>query len=204
MLALFLASAFVALAWAATPSTLKRNTWTKPQIFKHLVREWELPGMAGWTADSDITGANGDIDGDSTPEVTIVDNIPCIVWDAYTETMGVLFTRRLPPNYHSGLTLYFLVSSDAQAGTPSIDAQIWVNREGDAFQTIPYTETAVASTLTNIHTTNDILEMVWDDSDPRQMFEPGDWVTIEVFNANASLTTNTELKGIAATYNADR
>jgi len=202
VLAVVMGVAFTMPAWGGTPSTLKTNVWKMQQTFKHLVREWELPGLAGWVVDS-----SNDIDDATAPNITICDNVPCMIWDGSDEVTGIMHTERLPSNYHSGLHFYFLVSSSAQMGLPGLDLQIWVNREGQAFQTIPYTGSAVTSSLVATHTTNDVLEIIFDDSPTMQMFRAGDYVTMEIFNAGGGgggVKTNTELKGIAATYNADR
>jgi len=199
-LAMLVTMAFTLPAFGGTPSTLKTNVWKKPQIFKHLVRDWPLPGPAGWVVDSTMD----DIGGDSSPELAIVDSIPCILWDDSGETLGISHTARLPSNYHSGLTLYFLVSSDTASGTPAIDVQFWINRENSVFDAAAQAEDSAASVLAAVNTTNDVLEVVLDNLPTQQLFKAGDFITIEITNASTHVTANTELKGIAATYNADR
>jgi len=211
------------IAFAETPSTLKRNVWNAKQTFKHDV---EIDGTldltnATITATDKITathivnptrsfslqlGAGGvdggyDLDEASTPDLATCDGIPCLVWADSGETTAVGWTFRLPSDFSSGLVVYALISSNAASGAgQKLDWAVWLNKDATAFDAAAIPQSAVESTEAALSTKNDVLTLT-SDATAEAAYTAGDWVTLEFFNASTD-DDDLELKGLEVTYTA--
>ncbi len=150
-------------------------------------RQMDLPLVAAFI---DGTGIIGN-DGTTAPGIAETDNIPAIVW-ASNEVTPVQWTFRLPSTYSTGLGFRVLCSESSDTTNSTIGWQIWVNKDGIAFDAAAVAHTAVA--LANSASTNEVVALVVNATGLTQA-TAGAWVTLDIWNTttgNGSL----EVKGV--------
>lgn len=167
----------------------------------NVTRDIYLP-MAGWVVES--PSVIGDIDESSSPELTIVDNVPAIVWGNSGEVSGILQTLRTPSDYVSGFIIYCLISSDtanSTAASNAIDWEIWDNYDDAGFDLVAVPQDTVVATSSTLNASCEVLTLEPDET-AEAMITAGHFYTIKLFNATTHVSANMELKGVHVVYTA--
>jgi len=167
VLSIFIAVIMLAgLAFAETPSTLKRNVWNAKQTFKHGV---EITGTGDITASNIADGTRGfdihlgtlyisgkgligpDVDAGiaspTSPGIGVLDAIPKVIW-ASGELTSASFTFTVPPDYSSGLSFRILANSSTASNYASwgLDWSMFINTFGEVFASTAYDHAATVAT----------------------------------------------------------
>uniref|UniRef100_A0A6H1ZKM1 Uncharacterized protein n=1 Tax=viral metagenome TaxID=1070528 RepID=A0A6H1ZKM1_9ZZZZ len=221
VLSIFLAVIMLAgIAFAETPSTLKRNVWNAKQTFKHGV---EITGTGDITATNiaDVTrsiqlplaaaiydnAGSWDVignDGTTSPGIDYVDGIPAIIYATSAETASIAWTFIVPADYSSGLSFRMMVSSSSNTSYDSLglDWVLFVNNFSTAFDAAAFAQTAVANTNAFPATSNVLLTFTADATAAADI-AAGDVVTVGFFNNDGrTVGATTEIKAVEGRYTA--
>ena len=219
----FIVILLASFAFAASPSTLKRNVWDAKNTFN---QEVEFDGNVEFDStvdfgDATVTGTGkisatviadvireysfdigaamvdgtGPILSSTAPNLATLDNVQAVLYDDSSETTGVQWTFKLPATYVSGLGFYVTVSSNEASGAATkVDWKLFVNKDATAFGTA-LEQTLVACTSAALDTKNEVLTLT-PDATAAAAFTAGAWVTLELFNASTN-DDDLEIKGVS-------
>lgn len=177
----------------------ERVTWFKGNVRVggnfYSQKYFTLPLTAAFL---DGTGIIGN-DGTTAPGIAETDNVPAIVYANSGETTKCQWQFRVPGDYTDSLSFRLLLSSSvATAAQQSIDWQIWVNRDGVAFDAAAIAQSAVSPTNDTLDGTNEVVTLTLD-ATGEAAITAGDYLTIDIWNAGSSNGT-TEIKDIQGYY----
>uniref|UniRef100_A0A6H1ZM38 Uncharacterized protein n=1 Tax=viral metagenome TaxID=1070528 RepID=A0A6H1ZM38_9ZZZZ len=212
LMALFM---FVGIAFAETPSTLKRQVWNAKQTFKHGIevsgdvtldagvisateiadveRNIDLNVMTFWTPDASGPVANhAAVAGSHFPGWVYNDAGFSVVWLASGSTTSIGRSFILPETYSTGLGFRVLVTSDTDVSYSSlgIDWQLWVNRGSATIDAAPFDQTAVYNTVSTPSASNSILTLTAD-ATALAGIQAGDMITLWLWNADGRASGST-------------
>ena len=200
ILAICMAVLFAAgLAFAETPSTLKRNVWNAKQTFKHGVAvEGSVEMDSGVVSSTEIADVTRSIPLQlgaainkysvnaaspiqnwqaGFPGLTASYGIPAILW-ASGENASIGWGFMLPADYSSGLSFRMVASTNTQ-GSPTLWALRWalyVDAPGASIGSTPFSQASVPNSVTAPASKN-ILFTFSPDATAQASFAAGNFVT---------------------------
>jgi len=197
------------VAFAETPSTLKRNVWNAKQIFKHGIETNNNTRSIPLQLHAAVTDTGGTIapigvDGTTAPGIAAADSVPAIIWATSAEKASIGWSFMLPADYSTGLSFRMLVSSSSNTSYANLGLNwgIFVNNPNTIFDAASYGQTIVMNANPNPSTSNSYWTFTANTTALADM-AAGDTVTVWFGGGDGRTTgATTEVKSVEARYTA--